>query len=943
MERHEICNRARRGENKGEEPNKTTAGRISVIGSAPRDLEAPMKLAFLLSIGSIALIPLAAAQESKTILDAPLVVVPATECISHLLDWNGDGLQDFAVLDGKVGSTGLNAYLNDGRGGLVRAGGGVPSRANLLLPSHMETFDANGDGRDDLVWVMPGEYTAPYYFQGSMRVLSMPGNRLEPVEHLEYYTTIDLGTVLDADHDGDVDRVRIDFGTLRLELFERDATGAWTNTESTLALGFRPQALLKLDYDGDGYTDLYLHNGTKGFFISLAGGTLHPPVSISHGVSSPMPMAIPGDIDGDGDEDLTFFDMQSYKVYRRTAPASWELEPRRIGGPAAKFADVDGDGDLDGVCCGSGDGPPDQQFIFSRPSTFRVALNDGTGVFAPAFTFPGLGSLEIAGAADLDRDGDVDLAAGQCIYFARGPLTHPPGRRLARAQSARSLADFDRDGDADFTAGIGTFERNLGDGSALACTLRRPPPPAGTTDEGPGLPGDWDGDGDVDLIVRRWQGTSFLEMRLLLNEGGGTYADGGTASSVDFLPKIVGVNPESSFAVDLDLDGDLDLATTWRDSLHWNHWTRTWVNDGGGHFTLVWQRNGWALGFAALHGSPAPDALLAPSNQSSSSVHLYPGLGDGTFAGSGFSTNGSVLDLLLSMSNGPASLAFEDFDRDGDLDLVGAFQFGGASFAEGKAWFIPSVNGSLSLDAKVLLDDLDNEVVSHPEVPNARIAVAGDVDGDGLKDVILSAPRYRRPAVSIVRRNPTNTGWLPPVHQVVYPADPRALGEYAGLAVAATPGACLDIDGDGDAEYVTDVIWNNCLHDSREWGARRQRTGGRADGAGRLPTLGASGPFRPGDRPVLRLSGVPSGALAVLSVARSDAGGKTRALPERFDPLFSFLTEGPAAAGAGGWRGAFTVPSSLAGLEFHLRVDLLDALDPRKSLRSNVLELTFGL
>jgi hypothetical protein len=898
-------------------------------------------------IGSFALTPLAAAQESKAILDAPLVVVPATECISHLLDWNGDGLKDFAVLDGAVGSSGINAYLNDGRGGLVRAGG-FRSEGSLFLPSHMETFDANGDGRDDLVWVKPGEYTAPDYFQGFMRVLT--GHRLERVAHLEHLGAIDFGTVLDADLDGDVDRVRIDFGTLRLELFERDATGAWTKTESTLALGLPPRALLKLDYDGDGFTDLYLHQGSRGVFIPLAGGTLHAPVVLQHGVTSP-PMVIPGDIDGDGDEDLTFFDMDSYKVYRRKGPASWELEPRRIGGPAVKFADVDGDGDLDGVCCGSSDGGQQPgPHLFSSSSTFRVALNDGTGIFAPAFTFPGLGSLKIAGAADLDRDGDVDLAAGQCIYFARGPLTQPPGRRLARAQSARSLADFDRDGDADFTAGIGTFERHLGDGSALAYTLRDPPPPAGTTDEGPGLPGDWDGDGDIDLIVRRWQGTTFLEMRLLLNEGGGTYADGGSASSIDFLPRItgpnpqiVGVNPGSSFAVDLDLDGDLDLATTGRDSSSSNHWTKTWLNDGAGHFTRIWQRGGWALGFAPLHGSPAPDALLVSGRYDSvSGVHLIPGLGDGTFAGRGIPTSGSVLDLPLSDYLGSASLAFEDFDRDGDLDLVGAFQFGGASWVEVRAWFIPSVSGGLWLDGKVLLDDLDRRIGYHPEIPNARIAVAGDVDGDGLKDVILSSPRYRRPAISIVRRNPTNTGWLPPVYQVVYPWDPTAAGTYAGLDVAVTPGACLDIDGDGDAEYVTDVIWNNCLNDSRERGARRQTAGGRGDAAGRVPTLGASGAFRPGERAVLRLSGVPSGALAVLSVAWPDAGGKTRALPERFDPLFSFLTRGPAAAGAGGWRGAFTVPSSLAGLEVRLRVDLLDAQDPKKSLRSNVLELTFG-
>jgi hypothetical protein len=397
-----------------------------------------MQPALLLSICSLASTSLAAAQESLAILDAPLVVVPATQRIHLLLDWNGDGLQDFAVLEGAVGSRGVRAYLNDGRGGLVGVVGG--GGGGELWRSHMETYDADGDGRDDLVWVEPRESSFP----GFMKVLTFRDNRLEHVPHLEHDTAIDIGTLLDADRDGDADRVRVLLSTLTLELFEQGATGAW-KAESTLALslGFQPTVIVKLDHDGDGTTDLYLQDTWQGAFVSLAGGSLHPPVTFSHGMTyfasgtwNP-PYAIPGDIDGDGDEDLTFFDAQSYKVNRRTGPASWVLEARRTGGTAARFADVDGDGDLDGVCCSSGYGEP-QPFFFRYPSTFRVSLNDGTGGFAPAFTIPGLGSLKIAGAADLDRDGDVDLAAGQCIYFARGPLTHPPQRRLARAQSTRA-------------------------------------------------------------------------------------------------------------------------------------------------------------------------------------------------------------------------------------------------------------------------------------------------------------------------------------------------------------------------------------------------------------------------------------------------------------------------------------------------------------------------
>jgi len=211
------------------------------------------------------------------------------------------------------------------------------------------------------------------------------------------------------------------------------------------------------------------------------------------------------------------------------------------------------------------------------------------------------------------------------------------------------------------------------------------------------------------------------------------------------------------------------------------------------------------------------------------------------------------------------------------------------------------------------------------------------VDGDGLTDVLVASPLHRPTAVSIVRRRSDDQGWLPPVYQVVYPEDP------ASHDVAAIPGACLDVDGDGDAEYVTDAIWNNVVRGPREWGARRQRTGGRGDADGRVPVLGASGAYRPGERTVLRLSGAPSGTIAVLNVSLPDAGSKVLARPEQFGQLFWFQTLGPDSPGAGGWRAAYTAPASVAGLEFHLRVDLFDQRVPARLLRSNVLELNFGL
>src|SRR5678815_5039313 len=87
----------------------------------------------------------------------------------------------------------------------------------------------------------------------------------------------------------------------------------------------------------------------------------------------------------------------------------WAVEAPQAGGPATHLADVNGDGAADGVCCSSGGSSVTT--INNFASQFEVALNDGQGDFAVAFAIPSLGGHHIAGVADLDHDGDVELVA----------------------------------------------------------------------------------------------------------------------------------------------------------------------------------------------------------------------------------------------------------------------------------------------------------------------------------------------------------------------------------------------------------------------------------------------------------------------------------------------------------------------------------------------------
>jgi hypothetical protein len=279
-----------------------------------------MRFATFLTLLAPSIIALhARAQESLAILDAPVMAVPATQQIVQLLHLDGDGLLDFAVRNENSNGVGLMLCRNTGQGGLqglISRGRGGPTYEH---PVRMGACDVQGDGQDEVIW-LEARQTWPVYHAGFMEVLGYDHARRWFVEfdHLDREGPIDFGTVLDVDLDGDADRVWIYAQTLTLDRFEPDGSGGWSATTTTLSLPFTPETLIRMDHDGDAYPDLYLNHGTSGAFVSLAGGALHAPVDLVHGIDSDMPMALPGDVDGDGDEDLALFDMGGYALYRRT-------------------------------------------------------------------------------------------------------------------------------------------------------------------------------------------------------------------------------------------------------------------------------------------------------------------------------------------------------------------------------------------------------------------------------------------------------------------------------------------------------------------------------------------------------------------------------------------------------------------------------------------------
>jgi enediyne biosynthesis protein E4 len=283
-----------------------------------------------------------------------------------------------------------------------------------------------------------------------------------------------------------------------------------------------------LDYDGDGWFDVYVtqggpfppdpkrpptgdrlfHNRGDGTFEDATekAGIAAFPGGYGHGVAV-------GDIDNDGHPDLFVARYRSYALYRNRGDGTFEdvTESVGLGGDrdwptSAAFADLDGDGDLDLYVCHYlvwDDASPyichDSKFGANRlcnPGLFRsrpdrVYRNDG-GRFVDVTKEAGIEDTHGRGmgvlAADLDDDGRIDL------YVANDQSANFLWRNLGgfRFEEVGHLAGVASSGSGGYQAGMG-----------VAC-------------------GDVDGDGRPDLAVTNFydEGTTLYQ-----NLGQGIFTD----------------------------------------------------------------------------------------------------------------------------------------------------------------------------------------------------------------------------------------------------------------------------------------------------------------------------------------------------------------------------------------------------------------------------------
>ncbi len=400
-----------------------------------------------------------------------------------------------------------------------------------------------------------------------------------------------------------------------------------------------------------------------------------------------------------------------------------------VGGPGVCSFDYDGDGDVD------------LYFADRAPHPNRLYRNDG-GRFTDVTAESGAGLTDDTHAClafDFDGDGDLDLFAG-----GSGP------DRLLRNDGGTFT---------DVTEAMGFVE----EGFSTTATA-----------------GDIDGDGDLDLFVGHlvapdscpepycWPSPGLCEAQknqLFVNDGGVFHEASAERGITEVEPTL------ASLFFDADGDGDLDLFVG--NDIGAKFPDRLYRNDGKGMF----EEAGEALGLSFpgtstmgvdvgdADGDGAEDVVISDYSQSPIRLALCKHSGQPCEV---FGIDeGSVESVKWS-------IALEDFDQDGDLDVFTVA--GNTAVPEGYQGDRHQLHWNDGTGVFTVYEPKAGEALASRQI--GRGAAFADIDGDLDLDIIIA--NADRPAQLLLNQGTSGHGLL--VHLPTTSAGARVTVSAKGIS-----------------------------------------------------------------------------------------------------------------------------------------------------------------
>ncbi|MGM3308239.1 Calx-beta domain-containing protein [Anabaena sp. WFMT] len=332
------------------------------------------------------------------------------------------------------------------------------------------------------------------------------------------------------------------------------------------------------------------------------------------------------------------------------------------------WGDYDNDGDLDIVLTGwTGDS--------SYTNISKIYRNDGNGIFTDIAS-PLLGVTSGSTKwGDYDNDGDIDiLLTGKTsdniiiakIYRNNGNNQFVDTNIQLTGVwfgSSGEWGDYDNDGDLDIllmgaTAGSGSISkiyRNDGNGSFTDTSASIQGADLGTAKWG-----DFDNDGDLDILLTG----GFSPITKI-------YRNNGISGFSDINAYLMNLERSDAAWGDYDNDGDLDIAISGRNA-NSTLITKVYRNNGGGNFSDINSNiigvNGGSIEWGDYDNDGDLDILLSGYNFSLGGVtKVYR------------NDSGSFTDIGASLGGYYGVAAWGDYDNDGDIDILTTGAGSGAS------------------------------------------------------------------------------------------------------------------------------------------------------------------------------------------------------------------------------------------------------------------------